>query len=74
MDLYKIIGDLVDERNRIARIIESLQEAAGSGEVVTAKKRRGRKSMDPKARREVSERMRRYWAQRRQEKESPSAS
>ena len=69
MDLYKIIGDLVDERNRIARIIESLEEAAGTREAPAAKKRRGRKSMDPKARREVSERMRRYWAQRKLDKD-----
>lgn len=67
MDLYKIIGDLVEERNRIARIIESLEEAVGAGESAVPRKRRGRKSMDAKARREVSERMRRYWAKRRGE-------
>ncbi len=66
MDLYKIIGELVEERNRIARIIESLEEAVGAREAPAPRKRRGRKSMDAKARREVSERMRRYWAQRRQ--------
>ena len=67
MDLYKIIGDLVEERNRIARIIESLEEAVGTREAAILRKRRGRKSMDAKARHEVSERMRRYWAQRRGE-------
>jgi hypothetical protein len=65
MDLYRIIGDLLDERNRVARIIESLEEATGTRLAAVPKKRRGRKSMDAKARREVSERMRRYWAQRR---------
>jgi hypothetical protein len=70
MDLYKIIGDLVEERNRIARIIESLEQAVGTREADAPRKRRGRKSMDAKARREVSERMRRYWAQRRSEENS----
>jgi hypothetical protein len=70
MDLYKIIGDLVEERNRIARIIESLEEADGTYVAATPRKRRGRKSMDAKARREVSERMRRYWAQRRSTEEN----
>jgi len=73
MDLYKIIGDLVEERNRIARIIESLEEAVGTREAVIPRKRRGRKSMDADARREVSERMRRYWAQRRGEEEIQKA-
>ena len=70
MDLYKIIGDLVEERDRIARIIESLEEAVGTREAAIPRKRRGRKSMDAKARREVSERMTRYWAQRRHEEEN----
>lgn len=67
MDLYKLIGELVAERDRIARIIDSLEEASGVADTVAAKKRRGRKSMDAKARREVSERMRIYWAKRRGE-------
>lgn len=67
MDLYKLIGELVAERDRIARIIETLEEASGAADTVAAKKRRGRKSMDAKARREVSERMRIYWAKRRGE-------
>jgi hypothetical protein len=33
MDLYRIIGELVEERNRVQRIIESLEamEVNGSG-------------------------------------------
>jgi hypothetical protein len=66
MDLYQIIGDLIAERNRIARLIASLEEAAANGAKPDARAgRRGRKSMDEVARREVSERMKRYWAQRR---------
>jgi hypothetical protein len=74
MDLYKIIGELVNERNRIQRIIQSLEEAVGTHEpTAVPKKRRGRKSMDSRARKEVSERMRRYWAQRRAEEENGAA-
>ena len=69
MDLYRIIGDLVEERNRLQRIIESLETMGG----LTAKPARtraagrGRKSMDNAARKEVSERMKQYWAKRRAE-------
>jgi hypothetical protein len=70
MDLYRIIGDLVEERNRLQRIIESLEAMDG----ITAKAARsrpaatrGRKSMDNAARKEVSERMKLYWAKRRAE-------
>ncbi len=67
MDLYRIIRELVQERNRLQRIIESLEEMKPSGKVQTRPtgKRRGRKSMDHAARAEVSARMTRYWAQRR---------
>jgi hypothetical protein len=68
MDLYRIIGDLVEERNRLQRIIESL-EAMDGVPAKPAKARpatRGRKSMDNAARKEVSERMKLYWAKRRE--------
>jgi len=70
MDLYKIIRELVQERDRIDRIIDSLEDAANSGAHFSKpqKKRRGRKSMDEAARAEVSERMKRYWSRRRAEK------
>ena len=69
MDLYRIIGDLVEERNRLQRIIESLEAMDGiAGRPLRApSKRRGRKSMDGAARKEVSERMKLYWAKRRGE-------
>jgi hypothetical protein len=67
MDLYRIIRELVHERDRLQRIIESLQEMkpADKPPARPDRKRRGRKSMDRAAREEVSERMKRYWAQRR---------
>ena len=78
MDLYRIIDALIDERNRIDRIIQSLD---GDGKLSrgnvrarknpgSRRKRPGRKSMDAHARREVSERMKRYWAHRRGEESS----
>ena len=72
MDLYRIIFELVQERNRLQRIIESLETMGSEGEVRMHRpgKRRGRKSMDEKAREEVSERMKRYWARRRAEQSS----
>ena len=65
MDLYRIIAELVQERNRIQRIIESLENASGGVKPQSPRKRRGRKTMDRAAREEVSERMKRYWAKRR---------
>jgi hypothetical protein len=69
MELYRIIRELLQERERVQRIIESLEQVmpAGKTRVPQNKKRRGRKSMDRAARAEVSERMKRYWARRRAE-------
>jgi hypothetical protein len=70
MDLYRIIRELVQERDRLQRIIESLEGMTPPLRVTShpEHKRRGRKSMDDAARQEVSERMKRYWAQRRAER------
>lgn len=69
MDLYRIIFELVQERNRLQKIIESLESMDPGSEPPTrvSGKRRGRKSMDRAAREEVSVRMKRYWAKRRAE-------
>lgn len=72
MDLYKAIQDLYAEKEKLERVIASLEElqrTAGSVPVMPKPaKRRGRKSMDSSERQEVSERMRKYWAARRQQK------
>lgn len=69
MDLYKAIQDLYAEKEKLERVIASLEElqrTAGSLPAPPAGgKRRGRKSMSPKEREEVSERMKKYWAGRR---------
>jgi hypothetical protein len=73
-DLYRIIRELVDERNKLDRIISSIEQMILSGEASgePALKRRGRKSMDSAARKQVSERMKRYWATRRNEEKKSS--
>ena len=69
MDLYKAIQDLYAEKEKLERVIASLEELqrAGGESPLLPKggKRRGRKSMNAKEREEVSERMKRYWASRR---------
>ena len=70
MDLTRIIRELIQERDRIQKIIESLEQMRSVDKPSSRPpgKRRGRKSMDAAARAEVSERMRRYWQQRREQK------
>jgi hypothetical protein len=68
MDLAKIIQKLCEERTKLDKIIEALEqlhESAALAEARKIKKPRGRKFMDEKDRREVSERMKKYWAARR---------
>jgi hypothetical protein len=71
MDLYKAICELHAEKKRLEDAIASLEqllEAKTSSETATLvglKKRRGRKTMGPEERREVSERMKKYWDARR---------
>lgn len=75
MDLYKAIRELVEERKRIDRIIASLEAMLARGTIpgegkIERKpgKRRGRKSMGPEERKQVSDRMARYWAAKRAQK------
>ena len=72
MDLYRIIRELKQERDRIHRIIQSLEGVKPSGKPVLNRggTRRGRKSMDAAARAEVSARMKRYWEERRARKQA----
>lgn len=83
MDLYKTIQDLYAEKEKLERVIASLEElhrTSGSlPSLPPGAKRRGRKSMGSKEREEVSLRMKRYWAGRRKGKgeaqsEQPAAS
>ena len=72
MDLYKALQDLYAERDKLERAISSLEELQRTGGTLPGAlpsgKRRGRKSMSPEERIEVSKRMRKYWAARRKQK------
>jgi len=76
MDLYKAIQDLYAEKDKLERVIASLEElqrtaAATAPLLPKGAKRRGRKSMGARERAEVSERMKKYWASRRKGKGDP---
>ena len=69
MDLYKAIQELHAEKEKLERVIASLEElerrAGALPDLSKSVSRRGRKSMNSEERREGSERMRKYWASRR---------
>jgi hypothetical protein len=69
MEISHIIHDLTEELDRVNRIIALLEEMEGDNkESPFLASRRGRKSMGAPERREVSERMKRYWAERRRQR------
>jgi hypothetical protein len=76
MDLYRAIQQLYEEKERLERVITSLEELQRTAGLVPVLphglKRRGRKSMAPAERREVSERMKKYWENRRKQREPGS--
>ena len=66
MDLIKTTEELRREKQRLGRVIASLEELkvpVGEAEA-PVRDRRGRKLMSPEQRREVSARMKKYWAGR----------
>ena len=74
MDLQKTLQELYAEREKLERAIASLEELQRTGALpgtALPGKRRGRKSMDPAERLEVSARMKNYWASRRAGKLDP---
>lgn len=68
-DTIAALREKADVLRRAAAVLEELQSGALSipGQA-PATKRRGRKSMPPAERQQVSERMKRYWAKRRRER------
>jgi hypothetical protein len=74
MDLYETIQDLYAEKERLEKVIASLEALLGIGKPDLPKPRgakRGRKSMSATEREEVSARMKSYWDRRRQEQGKP---
>lgn len=69
MDLLKAIRELYAEKEKLERVIASLEELQRSAselpKLPVMGGRRGRKNMSARERREVSERMKKYWATRR---------
>ncbi|HXN45523.1 MAG TPA: hypothetical protein VN893_02720 [Bryobacteraceae bacterium] len=67
MDLYKTIQILHTERERLTKLIAYLEHLKTSKAEQSRRKpqsRRGRKRMSEAERREVSDRMKKYWAAR----------
>jgi hypothetical protein len=64
MDLLKAIRELRLQKEKLDNAIARLEAMAGR-DTITPKKKPGRKSMSAEERQAVSERMRRYWANRR---------
>ena len=64
MDVYKVILELHKELEKVDLAIESLEGLMRSGTLIVGT-HRGRKSMAKEERRIVSERMKKYWANRR---------
>jgi hypothetical protein len=65
MDFWKALRELHQERQRLNTLIANL-DALKRGTKPGRASRRGRKSMPPEERKVVSERMRAYWARRKQ--------
>ena len=76
VDLYKAISELFEEKKRLDRMIAALEATLAKNKTASkakagrqrAGKRRGRKSMSAEERKQVSERMARYWASKRAER------
>ena len=67
MDLQQTIHQLEIQKRAIEFVITELEQLQNGNDrgIVAMKSRRGRKSMGSEERRQVSERMKRYWANRR---------
>jgi hypothetical protein len=69
MDLQRVIDELRSELAKIENVIRALEEIHGSMAGPKIEHRGpGRHGMGLEERREVGERMRRYWSRRREEK------
>jgi hypothetical protein len=64
MDFWEALAELHKERERLSVVIRNL-ESLMQGKEVGPISRRGRKGMSAEERSQVSERMRKYWAERR---------
>jgi hypothetical protein len=65
MDLDQVLSFLYAEKEKLDRVIVSLEKLQAIHSDSAAPQRRGRKSMGQEERRVVSARMKRFWAERR---------
>jgi hypothetical protein len=65
MDVYKALRELHEEKTRLDSAIEALEARMKTLSSKRSPARRGRRSMSAEEREEVSKRMSRYWASRR---------
>lgn len=74
MELPDLIEKLRQERAKLDDVIGSLEqlEATMAEAKKVVRKKRGRKSMDETGRKEVSERMKKYWTSRRATQQNAS--
>ncbi len=67
MDLQEAIRALKQQKERVEQAIAALEQYLGRGQnALLLSNQRGRKSMPAEERLQVSERMKKYWAKRRQ--------
>ena len=72
MELGQLLAKLREERTKLDEVIASLErlDASIAEAKPFLKHKRGRKFMDAAGRKDVSERMKRYWASRRQNRDT----
>jgi hypothetical protein len=68
MDLQETIRQLEIQKRKVELVIAELEQLQGKEGGVSSN-RRGRKSMGSEERQQVSERVKRYWANRRKQRE-----
>ncbi|MGA2596319.1 MAG: hypothetical protein ABSH09_04820 [Bryobacteraceae bacterium] len=68
MDLNKALRELYEEKRRLDRAIARAEAKLAAMSQPLQRSRRGRKSMSPEERQQVSARMTAYWAARRAKK------
>jgi hypothetical protein len=72
MDLTRILAQLYAERDRVQQAIATLEQFQQErNTAVQVHRKRGRKSMDAEERKVVAERMKTYWARKRQQDKKP---
>jgi len=69
MDVHKTLRELCEEKRRLDLAIASLEARLKVNQPKPVRKRRGRKSMSPEERKQVSLRMAKYWELRRRAQE-----